>query len=123
MMICLAIMELLDGLRRFLLDGKVEYTFVGTDSSFSVLFRRTGKGRIAVRCGTTFLGEVEDSHLCKAILSGVESFLGHPGNQLPGDAPVREDLLAAIAGVVPRPRPYRRLGARGSWAVQRHARP
>ena len=96
MMIGLAIVELLDGLRRFLAERQVEYTFVGTDSSFSVQFRRGGKGRIAVRCGTTFLGEVDGSHLCRAILSGVESFLGQPGNQLSGDAPVREDLLAAI---------------------------
>ena len=96
MMICLAIVELLDGLGRFLSEGQLEYTFVGTDSSFSVQFRRGGKGRIAVRCGATFLGEVEGSHLCRAILSGVESFLGQPGNQLLGDAPVREDLLSAI---------------------------
>ena len=96
MMICIAIVELLDGLRRFLAKGQVEYTFVGTDSSFSVQFRRAGKRRIAVRCGKTFLGEVEGTHLCRAVLSGVESFLGQPGNQLPGDDPVREDLLAAI---------------------------
>lgn len=59
MMICLALVELLDGLRRFLVERQVEYMFVGTDSSFSVQFRRGGKGRIAVRCGTTFLGEAE----------------------------------------------------------------
>jgi hypothetical protein len=96
MMICLAIVELLDGLRRFLVEGQGEYTFVGTDSSFSVQFRRGGEGRMTVRCGAILLGEVEGSHLCRAILSGVESFLGHPGNPLSGDAPVREDLLAAI---------------------------
>jgi len=44
MMICLALVELLDGLRRFLVERQVEYTFVGTDSSFSVQFRRGGKG-------------------------------------------------------------------------------
>lgn len=96
MMICLAIVELLDGLRRFLNEEQVEYTFVGTDSSFSVQFRRRGKGGISVRCGTTFLGEVEATPLCRAILSGVELFLGQPGNQLPGDDPVREDLFSAI---------------------------
>src|SRR4051812_47318028 len=49
MMVCIAIVELLDGLTRFLVEGQVEYTFVGIDSSFSVTFRRTKKGRIAVR--------------------------------------------------------------------------
>ena len=96
MMICLATVELLDGLRRFLAEGQLEYTFVGTDSSFSVHFRRGAKGRIAVRCGTILLGEVEGALLCRAILSGVDSFLGQPGSQLPGNAPVREDLLAAL---------------------------
>lgn len=96
MMLCLSIVELLDGLRRFLTERQVEYTFVGTDSSFSVQFRRNRSGRIAVRCGTTALGEVEDAPLCRAILSSVESFLGQPGNQLAVDAPVREDLVAAV---------------------------
>ncbi|MBN1205868.1 MAG: hypothetical protein JXB05_13200 [Myxococcaceae bacterium] len=96
MMLAIAITDLLYGLERFLKEGQREYTFIGTDSSFAVRFQRTKKGLIAVRCGTTLLGEVEATPMYRAVLSGVESFLGQPGNQLPGDDPVREDLLTAI---------------------------
>jgi hypothetical protein len=96
MMLGIAIVELLDGLKRFLSGGAAEYTFIGTDSSFSVRFRKTKGKRIAVQCGTTLVDEVEAATLCRAILAGSETFFRQPGNQFPAGDPVLADLTSAL---------------------------
>jgi hypothetical protein len=96
MMLAIAIVELLDGLRRFLAEKRSEYTFVGTDSSFSVRFCKAKGGRIAVQCGTTQLGEVDATTLCRAVLSGAETFFRQPENELSKSDPALEDLTSAI---------------------------
>lgn len=96
MMLAIAIKELLYGLETLLKGSRLEYRFVGTDSSFSVWFKKVKRGRISVRCGTTELDELEAANLCKAILSGAEAFIAQPGNELPENDPVREDLLSSV---------------------------
>ncbi len=96
MMLAIAIKELLYGLETLLEGTRSEYRFVGTDSSFSVWFKKTKRGRISVRCGTTELGEAEPTSLYKSVLLGVETFFAQSGNELPVNDPVREDLLSAI---------------------------
>ncbi|WP_375773248.1 hypothetical protein NR798_21010 [Archangium gephyra] len=95
MMLAIAIVELLDGLRRFLLERRSDYTFVGADSSFSVRFQKKGK-RIAIQCGASLLGEVEAKTLCQAVLSGAETFFQQPENKLPRNDPALEDLTSAL---------------------------
>ncbi|MBU8899715.1 hypothetical protein KRR26_29300 [Corallococcus sp. M34] len=96
MMVCVAIVELLDGLGRFMTEKLAEYTFVGTDSSFAVHFKKGRNGTIAVSCGSTSLGDVSPSVLSKAILSGAETFVGQADQQLSKSAAVREDMFAAL---------------------------
>jgi hypothetical protein len=96
MMLGVAIVELLDGLNQFVSGGSSDYTFIGTDSSFSVRFRKTKGGRIAVQCGATLVDEVEAVSLCRAILAGAETFFRHSGKQLPAGDPVLADLTSAI---------------------------
>src|SRR5690349_18925244 len=73
MMLAIAIKELLYGLETLLRGAQSEHKFVGADSSFSVWFKKSKRGRISVRCGTTELGEAESTELCKSILQGVET--------------------------------------------------
>lgn len=96
MMLAIAITDLLYGLETLLKGNQSEYRFVGADSSFSVWFKKSKRGSISVRCGTTELGEVESTILCKSILHGVETFFSQPGNELPVNDPVREDLLSSV---------------------------
>lgn len=96
MMLVIAIKELLYGLEMFLKGKQSEYEFVGTDSSFSVRFQKVKRGRVAVRCGATAIGEVEAVELCKSILSNVEEFVFRPGSELPPKDPVRDDLFSSI---------------------------
>jgi hypothetical protein len=96
MMLAIAIVELLDGLRRFLLERRSEYTFVGADSSFSVRFRKAKGERIAIQCGASPLGEVDATTLCRAVLSGAETFFQQPENKLPQSDPALEDLTSAL---------------------------
>jgi hypothetical protein len=96
MMLAIAITDLLYGLETLLRGAQSEYRFVGADSSFSVWFKKTKRGRISLRSGTTELGEAEPTDLCKSILQGVETFFALPGNELPINDPVREDLLSSI---------------------------
>ena len=98
MMVILSIVELLDGLRRFLAGSAPDYLFVGTDSSFSVRFRKAKKGRVALQCGATSLGEVESGTLCRAILSGVEAFVSRPESALAKGDAARDDLVSALEG-------------------------
>jgi hypothetical protein len=96
MMLAIAIKELLYGLEMFLKGNQPGYRFIGTDSSFSIRFQKVKKGCVAVRCGTTAIGEVEAVELCRAILSSVEAFIGQPENELPENDPVREDLFSSV---------------------------
>jgi hypothetical protein len=96
MMLAIALKELLYGVETLLKGSQPEYRFVGTDSSFSVWFKKVKRGRISVRCGTTELGELETAPLCKAILAGAEAFIAQPGNELPENDPVREDLHSSV---------------------------
>ncbi len=95
-MLAIAITDLLYGLETLLRGERSEYRFVGTDSSFSVWLKKSKQGRISARCGTTELGEAESTVLCKSILHGVETFFAQPGNELPVNDPVREDLLSSV---------------------------
>lgn len=96
MMLAIAIKELLYGLEMLLKGNQSEYRFIGTDSSFSIRFQKVKKGCIAVRCGATAIGEVAAVDLCRAILSSVEAFIVQPGNELPENDPVREDLFSSV---------------------------
>jgi hypothetical protein len=95
-MLFIAMKELLYGLEVFLKGGQSEYEFVGTDSSFSIRFRKLKRGRIAVRCGAVAIGEVDAVELCGIMLSSVEEFVARPGSELSESDPVREDLFFSV---------------------------
>lgn len=84
-------------MRQLLSAAKGDYVCVGTDSSFSIRFQKTKRGRIAVYCGMALLGEPEARQFCSVVLAAVQTFMGQSGNQLAKDDPVLEDLTVAIA--------------------------
>lgn len=96
MMLAIAISDLFYGLELLIKGIQSEYRFIGTDSSFSVRFRKKKKGLISVQCGSVDLGEFEAKILCKSIYLGVESFITQAGNQLPENDPVYDDLSSSI---------------------------
>lgn len=69
MMLILSIVELLDGLRRFLSSTESRrYEFIGVDSSFSVVFCRENDGNISVNCD----GQVIHTALPSSIKSDIQ---------------------------------------------------
>ncbi|WP_148282163.1 hypothetical protein [Corallococcus coralloides] len=96
MMIVLAMVGLLDGVRILLTSSETEHRFIGVDSSFSVWFRKSSQGKLSLTCGATSLGQVESKALCQALLSGVDEFLSRPESALPEGDAARGDLTAAL---------------------------
>jgi hypothetical protein len=100
MMLPLAVSDLLTGLRPLIAgpaDGR--YEFVGTDSSFRLVFTRTGdRIRIAGDGGTVASVPVaEFAEVCRRDLGG---FARHLLDHLPGDDPVYGDLAEAYADLL-----------------------
>jgi len=97
-MVFLAIVEFLDGMRRFASDSAfLEYHFVATDSSF-------GWTMVKVKDAPTIIRIEHDGEridalpllaLAEAVWTGVQEFLLKDGSKLPSDDPAFGDLESA----------------------------
>jgi len=97
MMIFLALVELLDGVRRFSKDEKSDlYNFVGTDSSFQIFITRTKAGHLSITCDDQVVDEVAEIELVRAIWSGADAFVARYGHYLHSDDIVTEDLISSL---------------------------
>jgi len=95
MMIYLGIAHLVSGVCDLAQGRQKSFEFVGTDSSYSLSFKRRRK-EVVVSSGRTLLGEVTMSELLHALSRGVREFLDIPGNQLPPSEAADEDLRASL---------------------------
>lgn len=96
LMIFPSIVELLDGVRGFLMDKNASrYLFVATDSSFQFLARRDAGERIEIWAEGNVLDIVEPSDLAGAVWSGLRRFTRSNGYPLKAGDPVIEDLKSS----------------------------
>lgn len=97
MMLALSIVGLCDGFRRLLSQpGPGTFEFVGVDSSFRVIFRRTRQGLIEVHGGNRLLHVAEPSLLKHDIERCVMSFAENPDFDERLNAAERADLQSGI---------------------------
>lgn len=97
MMIYVSIVGLLDSAKRLVQNPRVKVIdFVGADSSFPIVFRRTSSGSVRVwSCGD--IAEVADRAVLRAVTDAVRTFLSG-GNGLVETDAVWADLEAAMRG-------------------------
>lgn len=97
MMIFLSIIELLDGIRQFILAKNVSnYRFVGIDSSFQFSMTKQECGRIRLTGSQGIIDEVETIELSQSIWKGVSAFLYCYEPFIRPDDPVADDLHFAV---------------------------
>jgi hypothetical protein len=97
MMIFLSIVELLDGLRRFLLDRHASrYHFVGVDSSFQFLVTREADDAIRVMYDQNTLEVVRTEDMIAAVWAGIDRFMSRYGRYIVADDPVADDLHSSL---------------------------
>jgi hypothetical protein len=105
MMLFLSVVSLLDGIREFIEQGKDSFLFVGSDSSFSISFRRHNNSiHISVH------GELDltttESELSGCIYAAALQFYDRYGSTLQDRSAVKGDLEAALEdfkGITPKP--------------------
>jgi hypothetical protein len=95
MMIYVAMTELLDGLRRLLTTPRREFEFIGTDSSFRLLFRRVKIDRVDVTYRGIAIEQESLRHVARAALDGAVHLVSSA--PLPPSDSVAGDISAAIA--------------------------
>ncbi|MEM7584270.1 MAG: hypothetical protein AAF560_12855 [Acidobacteriota bacterium] len=97
MMIFLAAVELLDGLRRFLRDpAQASYHFVGVDSSFQWVAEKLRDSVLLVGIEGR-VDEVPASELTAAALAGVRNLVAEHHHQLDENDAAWRDLQVAVA--------------------------
>jgi hypothetical protein len=97
MMIFLSIVELLDGLRRFLLDRHASrYHFVGVDSSFQLVITRETDDAIRIMCDQDTLDVVRPEEMIAAVWAGIDRFMSRYGQHIAADDLVADDLHSSI---------------------------
>jgi hypothetical protein len=108
MMIYLAMVELLDGLSRFVRDPKRrKHEFVGPDSSFTLAFNKQPGSKIGLSHGSRQMGTFSEQEVLNAAGDAVMTFLADPSRILPRSDSAHGDLDAAVQQFrgVSRPRP------------------
>lgn len=96
MMIFPSIVELLDGIRYWVVDSGIPtYTFSATDSSFQFTIRKEAEDRIGFIYEKEILDTVSRTELLKVIWTGVNVFIAQHGHLAPSD-PVFQDLQDAL---------------------------
>lgn len=96
MMIFLSIVELLDGIRRFMLTKDASnYRFVGADCSFQFSATNLEGDRIRLTSDQGIIDEVQTTEMIKAVWKGVSAFLSLYGASIRPDDPVADDLRSA----------------------------
>lgn len=94
MMIFLSIVDLLDGLRRLMSNHECnEYLFVGTDTSFTILFEKV-RDEVRITAGGSVIDECPSVCLASAVIEGLDLFLASTRQP---DEPALSDLKHSIA--------------------------
>ena len=97
MMIFIAISDLLDGLRIFLMKKKNNFEFIGADSSFRLLFSRGKKGLIRLNHANINYDGIDETELKNEVLIAAENFIGQFEENVQGSGAAVGDLISAIS--------------------------
>jgi hypothetical protein len=92
MMIYLSVVQLLDGLRNFLRSNARVLSFIGTDTSFKLVVRRTKNG-LSVASTNGVVARATTLEFASAVLSAAENL----GRGLPLEDTVASDWDVAVA--------------------------
>lgn len=95
MMVYIAVTDLLDGLRRLLTTRKREFDFIGTDSSFRLVFRRAKADLVNVVYRGITIDQDRLGQVARAALNGACQFVT-AAPLSPSDS-VFDDISSAIA--------------------------
>ena len=106
MMVFIAVVNLLDGVRRFLDDTQARrYRFVGADSSFQIEFTKLGeRDELRVAVGSVEIGQLRRGELVRALLDGASQFTDQYLPHLPQSDSVRGDITSALSEFLTRHR-------------------
>ncbi|MDQ3684470.1 MAG: hypothetical protein M3430_02550 [Acidobacteriota bacterium] len=97
MMIFLSIVELLNGVRRLLLNrNSITYNFVGADCSFQFSINKTNQNSLAITSDIEPIDEVTQSEIVLAVWNGVNNFISFYGHHIDADDLVSDDLDSSI---------------------------
>ncbi|MFJ3769193.1 hypothetical protein ACIPQJ_27945 [Streptomyces sp. NPDC090082] len=95
MMIYLSVALLLDSLHPLLTGERKTVSFVGTDSSFRLDFRRERRGVVAVAASGTTVGKCPPEELADAVLRALRELDEQSLSALPAGSGARSDLFAS----------------------------
>ncbi|MEV5971806.1 hypothetical protein [Streptomyces sp. NPDC051921] len=96
MMIYLSVPLLLDSLRPLITGEKKAVSFVGTDTSFGLDFKRDRKGAVPVSAKGTLLGNCTAEELAQAVLQATRELEGKSRSTLPPGGGARGDLAGSL---------------------------
>lgn len=97
MMIFLSVVEILDGIRHFMLDHYAStYNFVGVDSSFQFSVTKLEGDRIRLTGDQGIMDEVETTEMIQTIWKEISIFLSRYGSSIKSHDPVADDLVSAV---------------------------
>jgi len=96
MMIFIAISDLLYGLSSFLTKRQSSYEFIGTDSSFRLVFTRIKKGKICIKHASSNYDGIDEIELKNEVLKAAEGFIEQFNGNVQGSGAATCDLKSAI---------------------------
>ncbi len=96
MMLFVSIVELLNGLNRFLGSKKKMFKFVGVDSSFIMTFEKMPKGIICIHFEKDTTIKISRAELIKELAISSYDFWESHKDLLNKDAPILEDIDSAV---------------------------
>ncbi len=97
MMIYLSVPLLLDSLHPLLTGERKAVSFVGSDTSFRLDFRRDRKGAVSVSAKRTVLGKCSLEELAEAVLQPALKLEEELRSNLPDEGGASNDLASSLA--------------------------
>lgn len=96
MMLVVSLCDLLDGIGRIASGEQTKYELVGVGSSFALIFKDTGHGRVQVVYKDRALGEASGPELLQAALACVRKLMASEGDRFSDTDVAYRDLVSAM---------------------------
>jgi hypothetical protein len=96
MMIYVAVADLVSGVHALLEGGRKRFDFVGTDSSFSLTFRKGNKS-VSVAAANGVIARTTEAELARALLTATEELERTGLSAVPDADPAKRDAATALA--------------------------
>lgn len=92
MMIFIAASDLLGGIKSLLNGNNKEFKFIGADSSFCLVFKKSNDDKVSIYSEGTIWKEVSSSELYNSAYDAAKSLVSEYGENLEGTGAALEDL-------------------------------